>query len=140
MGSPFANFNELTIKDGEGFAVPNYGGTLAVRFNTITFGNTTAKNLFTLPKGAIPIAWITNVTTAFDDTGTDAVDIGTPSSGARFANDIDVSSVGQKNSGYVPSELFVPLAGDTQITGTYSGQNANATAGVAVVGVIYMLA
>jgi hypothetical protein len=135
----FANFNLLTIKDGEGFSVPNYGGPLAVKYNTIAFGDTTAKNLFTLPKGAIPIAWITNVTTAFNSSGTDLLDIGTPAAAARFANDIDVSSVGQKLTGYVPAELFTPLTEDTQITGLYAQSVADAAAGAAVVACIYML-
>lgn len=135
----FANFNNLTIKDIENFAVPNYGGPLAVKFATIAYTDTTAKNLFTLPKGAIPIAWLTNVTTAFNSSGTDLLDIGTPASGARFANDIDVSSVGQKLTGYVPAELFTPLTDDTQITGLYAQSVADASAGAAVVAVIYML-
>lgn len=135
----FSNFNQLTVRDGENFAPPNYGGPLAVKYNTVAYTNTTPKSLFTLPKGAIIIAWITNVGTAFNSSGTDLLDLGDTATGARFANDIDVSSTGQKLTGYVPTELNTPLTEDTVITATYAQGVADASAGAAVVACVYML-
>lgn len=137
---PFSgNFNGLGIKDADNFAGPNLGGTLAVKFNTVDFEDTTAKELFTLPKGAIPILWITNVTTAFNDSGTDLLDIGKSGTAAAFASDIDVSSAGQKLTGYVVGALFAELTEDTTVIATYAGENEDADAGAAVVGVLYMM-
>lgn len=136
---PFGNFNNLNIEDGDGFAPPSYGGALAVKYASVAYTNTSAKSLFTLPKGAVIIAWITNVGTAFNSSGTDLLDIGDTATGARFANDIDVSSTGQKLTGYVVSELNVPLTEDTTITATYAQSVADASAGAAVVACLYML-
>lgn len=135
---PFGSFNGLGIVDGDRFAGPSLGGTLAVKFNTVAYTDSTAKQLFTLPKGAIPILWIRNIVTAFNDTGTDLLDIGKVGSAAAFANDLDVSAVGQGVTGVVPAALFTELTEDTIVTATFTGENADASAGSAIVGCIYM--
>jgi hypothetical protein len=133
----FGNFSTQEIVDGDGFAPPLLGGSLAVKHNTIANTNTTPKNLFSLPRGAVIVGWIVNVRTAFNSSGTDLLDIGDSSVGNRFKNDLDVAAVGQIVTGWVQSELFTPLTADTQITGTYAQSVADSNAGLADVCCIY---
>lgn len=135
----FANFQGQWIVDADGFAPPPGGGTLAVKHNTVDYTDTSAKTLFTLPKGAVPVAMIINVRTAFNDSGTDLLDVGNPSSGSAYRNDLDVSSAGQTVTGFAQAILFTPLTEDTPVTATFAGQNANASAGLADVAFVYYL-
>ena len=103
--------------------------------NWVAFGNTTAKDLFTLPAGARPLRFLVDVDTAFNDSGTDLLDIGKPGTAAYFANDVDVSATG--------ATAVAPLNNDeltlqTTVTATYTGQNSNASAGLAQVICEYM--
>jgi hypothetical protein len=140
MLPPFGNFSGQEIVDGEGFAPPaGFGGTLAVKYNTMAYTDTTAKNLFSLPKGAIIVAWIVNITTAFNSSGTDLLDIGKTGTAAEFADDLDVSATGQIPNGYVPGKMFTPLTEDTQVIGTFVQSVADASAGAATVACIYMI-
>ncbi len=131
--------------DADGFAPPTYGGPIAVKYGQVTYQNGAAApaTLFTLPKGAVIVGWMTNVVTPFNDSGTDVLDIGVTGTANRFADNLDVSSAGQIVTGYDDDELYVPLTGDTTVIGSYIGQNAGgagaATEGAATVAVLYML-
>ena len=50
-----------------------------------------------------------------------------------------MAAPGQIVNGYVADELFVPLTEPTTVYGTYTGQNANASAGAATVCVLFVL-
>lgn len=105
--------------------------------NTIAYTNTTAKDLVTLPANAVIDDILVNVTTAFNDSGTDLLDIGLKGgAGDYYAADVDVSSaVLVRPSGITHAGSVGATA--VTITGTYAGQNTNATAGAATVTVIY---
>ncbi len=91
-----------------------------------------------IPAGAtiVKSASGAHVTTAFNSTGTDLLDIGIDSNDDLFATDLDVSTVGFKPldediAGY-------KLAVDTTITATYAQGVANSSAGTAVVFIVYI--
>jgi len=101
-------------------------------------GTGVAKRIGTLPAGAMVVGGGAYVTTAFTDTGTDLIDIGTTADDDAFATDLDVSSVGFKEvdelattNDYTTSEVGV--------TATYAGQNSNAGAGVAYCFLLYVI-
>lgn len=127
------------IKTADGFAPPAFGGTLALMHNTVAYTDTTAKTLFTLPAGAVPVAVLVNVTAAFDDTGTDLLDIGITGDANYFADNLNVASAGQLVTGMDTAALYTQLAVPTAVTATYTGQNGDAAAGTAVIGVWYYL-
>lgn len=138
----FANFNYQTIRDTEGFAPPQYGGTLAVKHNTVAYTDTAAKALFTLPKGAVIVGWSVNVRTAFNSSGTDLLDIGNTGTGDAYCADLDVSSVAtlrESTAAFVEAGMFTPLTDDTPITATFAQSVADASAGEADVCVFYYL-
>lgn len=92
-------------------------------------GTGVAKRIGTLPAGAMVIGGGIFVTTAFDGSGTDLIDIGTVADDDAFATDLSAASAGfvpideLTNNDYTTSEVG--------ITATYTDQNANAAAGVA---------
>lgn len=97
--------------------------------------NAVQKVLFTLPGSAIILEFFVNVTTAFNDSGTDLLDIGIDGTLEYYAADVDLSSadqvvVTQSHLGNVGTRVV-------EIVGKYAGQNSNATTGVAEVSVLY---
>lgn len=113
------------------------GGQLSVARATLAYTDTTAKTLFTLPAGAIIVDWILNVTTAFNDSGTDQVNIGITGTAAKFASALDVSSAGLKTTGVVAAEIGAVQAAATPVLGIFAGQNANASAGAMTIMALY---
>lgn len=133
------------ITDADGFTPPLAGGAVAVKYGNLTFENVAAAKaeLFTLPEGAVIVGWLVNVTTAFNDAGTDLLDIGDGTTANKYANDLDLSSVGQIVTGFDPDEMYAALAAPVTFYGTYVGQNPppsgdTATAGAATVAVFYI--
>lgn len=102
---------------------------------TVTYQNTTTKNLYTLPKNAVVLAYLVDVDTAFNDSGTDLLDIGKVGTQEHFAADINVATAGQ----IWAQQTNLGDTGDypVVVTGTYTGQNSNATAGSATVTCLY---
>lgn len=96
---------------------------------TVAYTDTTAKTLFVLPAKTLVVAVHVDVTTAFNDSGTDVLDVGKVGTGNHFRNDLDVSSAGQTLTGW--SNLGDVGASAVGVTATYAGQNANASAGAA---------
>jgi hypothetical protein len=138
----FGNFDNIVMVDGDGFGPPANGGIKNVKFNTIAYTNTTAKNLFTIPRGSEIVGWTVVVKTAFDDTGTDLLDIGITGTLEKFAVDLDVSSIATLNettAGFVEAQMYTEMADDTTVTGVYTGQNGNSAHGSAVVAVFYIV-
>jgi len=132
------------IEDADGFTPPPAGGTLAVKYGSQTYENgaDNPAELFTLPEGAVIVGWLVNVATAFNDTGTDGLDLGAGTTANRFANDLNVASTGQTVTGFDPDELFDALDAPTTIHATYVGENAGdtgtASAGAATVAAFYI--
>lgn len=127
------------VTDGDEFAPPKLGGSLAVKYGTVAYTDTTAKSLFTLPEGAVVVGITVNVSTAFTDSGTDLLSIGIAGTANYYANALDVATIGQIDSGMQVARLFeTPLVAPTAVTATYTGENANASAGVATVCFFYI--
>lgn len=61
---------------------------------TLDYEDTSATELFTLPKSARIVGWFVNVRTAFSG-GTTTLDVGVSGNTDYFIDGIDVSSVGQ---------------------------------------------
>ncbi len=134
-----ATFHNQIPRDADGFAPAQHGGVVNVKFGTLTFANTTAKALFTLPKSAEIVGWIVNVTTVFNSSGTDLLDIGDGTTADRFANDLVVSAAAQLVTGFDPDELFTPLTVDTTVYGKYIQSVADATTGVCSIACLYII-
>lgn len=115
------------------------GGVLSVLRATLAHTDTTAKNLFTIPAGAIIVDWILNVTTLFDDTGTDLVDIGVSGTAEKFAANVDVSTAGLKTTGIVAAQIGAVQATAQAVQGIYAGQNANSAAGAMTIMCVYYI-
>jgi hypothetical protein len=131
------------VSDSNLFAPPHFGGTIAAMHGSFTYQDTAAKTLFTLPKGAVPVFWWLNVTTAFNSSGTDLADLGITGDGDYFANDVDVAAAAwlpPSTSGMDKSRLCAaPLAEDTDVTAQFAQSVADASAGAATFCVFYIL-
>lgn len=100
----------------------------------IRFGDTVAKSLFSLPPSARILDFTVDVTTAFDDTGTDLLNIGTADDDNHFATDVDVSTVAYlSDAQVVKSNLGQQAAHPTEVFGKYAGGNSNSAHGEATV-------
>ena len=85
--------------------------------STLTYSDTTAVKVFSLPDGARIISWVINVATAFSGGATHELNVGsTSATGNEFLNSVDVSTAGQ-----VGLSTEVQLAGHvtTAITDVY---------------------
>ncbi len=121
-------------------AEPNFGGTLGIKYATLEYTDTTAKELFTLPSGAVILDFWINVSVAFNDTGTDLVDIRDSTTDDRYVAALDVSPIGLLTAQSDPTELMQdPYTEPVVVEGLFTGSNADASAGTAVVTVIYAL-
>lgn len=101
-------------------------------------GTAKAATVGTIPAGALILKPMSGVlvTTAFNDSGTDLLDIGTSDNDDLFMTDVSVAALGftacdEAIGGYL-------VASDTVITATYTGQNSNASAGAAEIIIAYM--
>lgn len=128
------------IRDSDGFTPPTMGGAVAVKFGTVAYTDTTAKTLFTLPKGAVIVGGVVNVSTAFNSGDSALLDLGLAATANALANDLDVDTAGQLVSGFAVAALFAaPLTADTAVTATYIGAGTAANAGAATVAVYYVM-
>lgn len=105
---------------------------------TVAYTDTSAKDLFTIPANADVVGITVNVTTVFNDSGTDVLDVGKTGTGNHFRNDLDVSAGGQTVTGW--SNLGDVGGSAVTVTATYTGQNANSSAGAATVIFFWTLA
>jgi hypothetical protein len=114
------------------------GVAIEAMSGTVSRTDTTAKALFDLPPGAVPLDVLINVTTAFNDSGTDVLDVGKTGTDNYFVSALDVSATGRK----APTRTNLDVSvGSSKITVTakYTGQNGNSTTGAAVVTVLYVV-
>jgi hypothetical protein len=103
---------------------------------TLAHTDTTAKDLFTLPAGAILVGFVVNVTTAFDDSGgSDLLDLGDGTTADRFVADQDVGSTGLS---LLASADESALSAATVVKGLYT-PGTGATAGAATITALYLV-
>lgn len=108
----------------------------------LRYSDVGAKRLFALPKTALLLKIFTDVHTAFDDSGTDYLDIGTVDDPAKFVNNADLATADLTEEtllvgGNLAARGLVkgPVL---EVYGTYAGQNGNAAAGVVEVVALYI--
>lgn len=107
---------------------------VTVIYGYVDFTDTTPKTLFTLPRGATPLFAVVQTLTAFNDTGTDLLELGIAGDNDYFAAGLSVAALGGQFSTLTQSPQ---LEAQTGVTATYTGQNSNASAGKALVTVAY---
>lgn len=131
-------------RDSDGFAPPTYGGALAIKYASFDYTDTTATQLFTLPAGAVIVDFGVIVTTAFNDTGTDLLNVGVTGDTDRFVDDLAgaaaMTRAGAASTMPTTYLFGTPLTEETPILATYTGENADASAGAATFYLVYMTA
>jgi hypothetical protein len=118
-------------------------GTQTIHYlrKRITYLNTSAVTIGKIPAGASVVGGGVHVVTAFNDTGTDVVDvgyIGATTVAAAYASALVVSAVGLIVLDELASTTNIQGTVDHTVTAVYTGQNSNSTAGVADVIVMYV--
>jgi len=98
-----------------------------------------------LPANATVIGGGVHVVTAFNDSGTDTLDVGFTGGSSTadpnaYATLLDLSAVGFIALDELAATTNIKQTVDTTVTCIYNGQNNNASAGVAEVYVTYVLA
>jgi hypothetical protein len=105
---------------------------------TITFADAgVAKTVGVLPAGSLilkPCSGV-NVSTAFNSSGTDLIDVGTTGTADLYATDLAGQTVG---FAALDEAVSAYVAAETTITATYAQSVADATAGVAQVVIAYI--
>jgi hypothetical protein len=124
------------VSDDYGNVPPRIGGSVAALRATITFEDTENTALFEVPAGAVLIDYYANVTTLFNDSGTDLLEIGFADNIDGLVDDLVVSSAALTRAGAgatTPTALLngTPLAEPALLYAKYTGQNADADAGEA---------
>ena len=108
--------------------------TVVENSETILFTNTAAKTLFTLPIGAVPLFASVYVKTAFNDSGTNLLSIGKAGSAAYYASGVSLDATGALLIALNESDTLESRQG---ITATFAGSVGDATAGRAIVRIVY---
>lgn len=107
---------------------------------TLTYaspGSGTALTIGKIPGYSLVLRGYAVVTTAFNDSGTDLLDIGTSADADGYATAIDLATIGViETDEMAVTDLY--STSDITVTVTYTGQNANATAGVAEIVIEYI--
>ena len=96
---------------------------------TLSYTDTTATEIFVLPSGARIVDWVVNVTTAFNDSGTDYLTVGISGDTDSIIDDLSVAAKGRCS---ITTELVDPGKETTAMTpiyATYTGSNGDSTAG-----------
>ena len=101
---------------------------LRVKHGTVTRSDTTATELFKLPKNAIPLFVVVSGTTASDAGTTAVVDVGNGSTDDHFAADVNVKTNGAVAQ-FAGANMGSALTADTKITGKYSETGTASTTG-----------
>lgn len=107
----------------------------------ITFGNTAAVTVGKIPAGSSVIGGGVHVVTAFNDSGTDVVNIGyigATTVASAYGSSLDVSAVGLIVLDELASTTNIQGTVEHTVTAIYVGGNSNATAGIADVIILYV--
>lgn len=92
----------------------------------------------TIPAGAYIHDVFVDVGTAFNDSGTDTMDVGTAASAAAYLSAQDIATTGIKQASKASTPLVpIRVTVDTPVYARYNGQNNNATTGLARVSVLW---
>lgn len=107
----------------------------------LVFGDDAVQKKFdrALPAGGLVTRVVVAVKTAFTDTGTDLVDIGTTVDPDGLAADVDVSAVGVKLPTTLATSDDFYAAVDTELVAQYDGANSDMAAGEAICIVEYVI-
>ena len=100
----------------------------------VTYQDTAAKSLFSLPSGATPLFAIVQTEMAFNDSGTDTLNLGIDQDDDYLASGISLAAVGGQMVVFNQSPEFGRQVG---VIGKYTGQNGDATAGRAVINLVF---
>lgn len=130
------------IKSG---SLPAYGnsGSRAIRFNWNSgAGMNTVVDLFALPAYASVWGGGVHILTAFNDSGTDTIDIGFRGGSATddpdaYATLLTASAVGCIALDELAATTNIINTKPVIVTARYNAQNSNATAGVAMITIAY---
>ena len=124
---------------GDGFGPPALGGAVNVlfaSFNSATTGIASGVTLFTIPQNAEIVGYLMNTNVAWNGTGTNTIDFGTTGALTQFAAAQNAGATGQKDDGFVPTQLFVKQTGPVPFTARYNGTTA--TLGTTFIAVFYI--
>ena len=126
-----------TIRQGAG---QNVGSPILTQTGTIAHTDTSV-TVATLPANAQILEIVVDVTTAFNDTGTDLLDIGDGSTANLYADNLNLAALGRVLGSSDASQLgnYADIgASNLSVVATYTGQNGNASAGAARITVYYV--
>jgi hypothetical protein len=112
-------------------------GTMHIAKAEVLYTDTTQTTIITLPAGAVIWDVGIDVDTAFNDSGTDLLDIGITSTANDILNDYDVSTTSFTNQLLSNSPYKVTTS--TNITFQFTGQNSDANQGQAYIYIHYSL-
>jgi hypothetical protein len=108
---------------------------------TVTFEDTTATTLFTLPENSQILEFTVDVTTAFDAGTTNVVDVGTAADPDAYVDNADVSSAGRILGSATATVLpnYAASTSRVEVQALYTPSGTAATAGAASVTVEYVV-
>ena len=118
-----------------------YSNMINVMRKRITYLNAgTAVTIGTLPAGAIVVGGGVQLVTTFNDSGTDLLDIGTTADADEFATALVISATAPVwiAADELPTNNSYSDTAEITVTATYTGENANASAGVADIVIYYI--
>lgn len=108
----------------------------------ITYANNgTAVTVGKIPPGASIVGGGVHIITAFNDSGTDLLDVGfvgATTDADAYATDLTLAAVGYLALDELGATTNIQGTVEHTVTATYAGQNSDATAGVADVIVFYV--
>lgn len=107
----------------------------------ITYLNSSAVTIGKIPAGASVVGGGVHIITAFNDSGTDTIDVGfvgSTTDADGYATLLTASAVGFIALDELAATTNIQQSVDTTVTAVYNGQNGNSTAGVADVIIMYV--
>lgn len=112
-------------------------GPVFVSVNTVDYTQTTSKTLCVVPANADIVDVMVVINTAFDDSGTDLLNVGWSADPDALVDDHNVASAGVARMGSGATMPYANIgdvgSSDLTITGSYTGQNGDASAGSATI-------
>ena len=102
-------------------------------FITLTYATHTQVLVASLPKGAVILGYCIEIVTAFDDSTSNHIDIGTVSLPHDYVNDFD----GDGAAGIYRGNINKRMAADTNVYCDYTPIGTGHTAGEARIGLIW---
>ena len=119
----------------------NHNGRARVLKTRIVYGDDgTSIALGTVPAGSLLLGLYVYVETAFNDSGTDLLEVGTsldPDAYAKTA-DVNLTATGLTATGFTGAAAMPQVVqAETALTAIYNGQNSDATQGALVVVIHY---